>query len=71
MHLMTSDFKGQTMECFRKCPKCGRNMVPQFTGNCSIPFVYTCECGYCDEIEILYDNKITHVGGKASGRTVN
>ena len=69
MHLMTSDFKGQTMECFRKCPKSGRDMAPQFTGNCSIPFVYVCECGYCDNFEIVYDYKITYTGGGASNRT--
>ena len=43
----------------------------QYTGNSGIPVVYVCECGYCDDLRVQYDNKTTYMGGGASDRTVD
>ena len=59
------------MDYFKKCPKCGRHMMFQYTGNSGIPVVYVCECGYCDDLRVQYDNKTTYMGGGASDRTVD
>lgn len=58
------------MDYFKKCPKCGRYMTPQYTGTSGIPVVYVCECGYCDDLEVQYENKTTYTGGGASDRTI-
>ena len=52
------------MEYFRKCPKCGRYMIPhmKYVYGQTIT-IYSCLCGYSeDNFEVRYDNKTTYTG---------
>lgn len=72
VRLMTSDFEGQEVEYFKKCPKCGRYMVSEIISTGHIKWM--CVCGnvvHTGFIDVSYDNKITYTGGVASDRTVN
>ena len=53
------------MEYFKKCPKCGRYMIPHLQSK--FGYVYTlwiCTCGYLEEIgSTSADDKTTYTGG--------
>ena len=59
------------MDYFKKCPKCGRYMVPEIVSTGHIRWVCICgnvlHTGYTD---ITYANKTIYTGGGASDRTV-
>lgn len=60
------------MEYLKKCPKCGRYMMPHLQSK--FRYVYTlwiCTCGYLEEIgSTSADDKTTYTGGEACGRTI-
>ena len=59
------------MECFKKCPKCGRYMTSEIIFKGHVKWI--CACGnviYTGFTDISHDNKTTYTGGGANGRTV-
>lgn len=56
------------MEHFRRCPKCGRYMMPVLQSRFGYVYtLWTCVCGYSGEVgSTSIDNKTTYDGGYAS-----
>lgn len=60
------------MEYFKKCPQCGRYMVPEIVSTGHVKWV--CACGnvvHTGFADISHDNKTTYTGGGSSDRTVD